>query len=132
MFRIKVVEHWIPYKKVGEHICLSPPRVELGSSKDCHSWKIIRYKNIEVDSLEGSTLPKVRITPKNASSKCCWALNSTKKLVGAYVYPPPRSGARGLQRMPSLKYYYVQKWQSIFILHLAAAKNTHYIQKCFK
>ncbi len=37
MLQIKVVEYYISYKKVSEHICLSPPGVLLGSSKDCLS-----------------------------------------------------------------------------------------------
>ncbi len=68
IFQIKVVQHWILYKKFSGQIYLSPPRVELGSSKDCHL----------------------------------------------------------------LKYYNVQKWGSRFTLGLYAAKNTHYIQKCFR
>ncbi len=44
----------------------------------------------------------------------------------------PRSGARGLERFPSLKYYNVLKRESRFNLGLNAVKNTHYIKKCFK
>ncbi len=43
MLQIKVVEHWIPYKKVGGHICLSPPGVELGCSKDCYLLKYYKF-----------------------------------------------------------------------------------------
>ncbi len=32
--QIKVVENWILYKKVNERICLPPPGVKLGGSKD--------------------------------------------------------------------------------------------------
>ncbi len=44
----------------------------------------------------------------------------------------PWSGARGLQRLASLKYYYVQKWQFIFNLGINAAKHTHHMKKSFK
>ncbi len=43
-----------------------------------------------------------------------------------------RGGARRLQRLPSLKYYYLLKWGSKFTLEINAAKNTHCIKKCFK
>ncbi len=33
MIQIKVVKYWIPYKKVGECICLYPPVVELEAPK---------------------------------------------------------------------------------------------------
>ncbi len=42
------------------------------------------------------------------------------------------SGVTGLQILLSFKYYSVQEWESRFTLGLDAAKNTHYIQKCFK
>ncbi len=131
---VKVVEHWIPYKKVKGPIRLSPPGVELGDSKDCYHWNIIMCKNEEIDSLLASTLalPKIHVTPKNAVSKSCWALKSAQKSQRALMFISSRSGARGLQRLPSLKYYNVQKWQSIFTLGLNSAKNTCYIQKCFK
>ncbi len=45
----------------------------------------------------------------------------TKKSVGAYVYLP-KSGARGLQCLPCLKYYKVWKWESIFTLGLTRPK----------
>ncbi len=35
----------------------------------------------------------------------------------------PRSGARWLEKLPSLKYYNVLKWESGFTLGLIAAKN---------
>ncbi len=43
-----------------------------------------------------------------------------------------RGGVRGLQRLPSLKYYNVLRRESRFSLELKAAKNKHYIKKCFK
>ncbi len=41
----------------------------------------------------------------------------------------PRSGARRLQRLSSLKYYNTLKWENRFTLGLDTAKNTHYIKK---
>ncbi len=52
--------------------------------------------------------------------------------MSSYVVIFPRSGARVLQRLLPLKYYNVQKWESRYILGLDAAKNTHYVRKCFK
>ncbi len=43
-----------------------------------------------------------------------------------------RSKARGLQRLPFLKYYNVQKEEHKFILELDSANDTHYIKKYFK
>ncbi len=68
-------------------------------------------------------LPKLRIIWKNTSNK--------KNSVGAYVYLPP-GVELGLQKLLSLKYYNAQKWESRFTLELNAAKNMHYIKKCFK
>ncbi len=44
----------------------------------------------------------------------------------------PRSRARGYQKLPCLKYYYVLKWENRFTLEFYAAKNTDYMEKCFK
>ncbi len=44
----------------------------------------------------------------------------------------PASGARGLQKLPWLKYYNVLKWKSRFTLVLNGAKNTDYINFCLK
>ncbi len=44
----------------------------------------------------------------------------------------PRSEAKGLQRLPSLKYYIVLKQESIFTIGLDASKITDYIKKSFK
>ncbi len=43
-----------------------------------------------------------------------------------------RSGGKGFQKLPSLKYYNVQKWESRFTFEHDVAKSTHHIQKCFK
>ncbi len=71
-----------------------PSRVELRGTKDSHHWNIIMYKNGKVDSVWGSTLPKIRIIWENTSNKSCSELNSIqKKSVGVYVYllPPPHT-----------------------------------------
>ncbi len=45
LLQIKVVNHWILYKKVSRRICLSPPsRVDIGGSKDCH---LLKYYNVQ-------------------------------------------------------------------------------------
>ncbi len=44
----------------------------------------------------------------------------------------PKNGARGLQRLSSLKHYNILKREKRFTLKLDAAKNTHYIKKCYK
>ncbi len=41
------------------------------------------------------------------------------------------NGAMGLQRLPPLKYFNVQKWESRISLWLDAAKNRHYMRKHF-
>ncbi len=43
MLQIKVEQDSISYKNLNERISLSTPGVELGSSKDLHSWKIITH-----------------------------------------------------------------------------------------
>ncbi len=45
----------------------------------------------------------------------------------------PRRGARLIQRLPCLKYYYdVLKWETKFTLELNDAKNADYLKKIFK
>ncbi len=39
------------------------------------------------------------------------------------------SGAEGLERYASLKYYIVEKWKRTFTLGLSDAKNTQYTKK---
>ncbi len=107
--KIKVVQNWISYKKVHERICLSPPGMEPGGSKDSHLWKIIMYKNGEVDSVWGSTPPKIRIASKKALNKSCSKLNFIQESPRAQMSIfPPASGARVLERFPSVKiiHYY--------------------------
>ncbi len=43
----------------------------------------------------------------------------------------PRSGTRELYRYGFFKYYNIPKWENS-LLQLKAAKNTNYIEKCFK
>ncbi len=44
IIQIKVVEHWILYKKVSRRICLSNPWIKLRGSKDCH---LLKYYNVQ-------------------------------------------------------------------------------------
>ncbi len=46
--------------------------------------------------------------------------------------PPPQSGARGLERFASSKYYSERKQLITLYLGLNAAKITHRIKKRFK
>ncbi len=70
MFRIK-----FPTKKsVGA--CLPSSRVELRVFKDWYISNIILYWNVKVDSVWGSTLPKIRIIWEKVSNKGYRALNS--------------------------------------------------------
>ncbi len=43
MLYIRVVQLWIPYKKVNGHTCVSPSRVQLWGSKHCYLWSTIMY-----------------------------------------------------------------------------------------
>ncbi len=49
---------------------------------------------------------------KKSSNKGCSELNVVQKSLRAHMYIYPQSGARGLERYPSLKYYNVEKWKS--------------------
>ncbi len=49
-----------------------------------------------------------------------------------HVYLPPRSEARGLERLVRFKYYIVLKWENTFISRLNAAEITDYLKKLFK
>ncbi len=89
-------------------------------------------QNGKVDSVWSSTPPKIRIGSKKASNKTCLKLNFVQKNLRAHMSIFPRSGARGLERFPFLKNYYVQKRGSRFSLGLDAAKNMHRIKKSFK
>ncbi len=106
--------------------------VELGGFKDCHFWIIIMQRNGKIDSFQSSMLPKIPIILKIASNKNCSKLNFLKKPQWMHIFISPRSGARGLQTLPCLKYYNVLQWESKFTLWLNGAKNTDYIKNCFK
>ncbi len=94
IIQIKVVENWILYNKVSRHTCLSLPRVELGVRKIDVS-NIILYWNGKVDSLQGSALPKIRITSKNTSNESFWAINFIQKSQWSHMFVSTGSGARG-------------------------------------
>ncbi len=87
------------------------------------------YKNGKVDSFQGSTLPKIRIASKKALNKSCSKLNFIPKCPRTHMSIFPQSGARWLERFPSLQNNNVQKWESRCSLGLDTAKNTHHIKK---
>ncbi len=57
---------------------------------------------------------------------------SHKSSEGAYVCLPLPSGSRRLKRLPCLKYYNAQQWESTFTRGLNAAKITDKIKQRFK
>ncbi len=65
------------YKVYGGRTCLPRSRVEIGGSKDWYVSNIILYWSGKVDSVWGSTLPKIRITFKSSNlelSTIVWLL----------------------------------------------------------
>ncbi len=66
---------------------------------------------------------------KKASNKSCSKLNFLQKNPGTHMSISPQSGARWLERLICLKYYFVLKRQNIFNLGLNPVKNTHQIRK---
>ncbi len=97
--RNKLKKNWINFGNNDNSGVISiPPRpgVELGISKYCYLWNTIIYKNEKADSIWGSTLPKIRVIPKNGLSKSYWALNSVQKTQWAHMSVSPRGGARGI------------------------------------
>ncbi len=69
ILQIKVVEHWILYKKSWwVHMSASLQSGPIGS-KDWYVLNIILYWNGDVDSVWGSMLPKIRIIWENALNK---------------------------------------------------------------
>ncbi len=62
------------------------------------------------------------IVSKNASNKNCLELNFLHKTQWNHMSLSSRSGARGLERLPWLKYYNVMKWESRFTLRLNTAQ----------
>ncbi len=115
------------YKKVSGRTGLFPLRAELGCSKDWYVSNITLYWNGKVNSILGSTLPKLPIISENGSNKCCWALNFKKKKVSGCICIFFRSGARVLERLICFKYYTVLKWKSRFILGLNAVEIANYM-----
>ncbi len=69
--------------------------------------ELIMYRNGKLDSLYGSTLPKIRMISKKASNKSCLELNFIQKSSRVHMSISAWSGARGLQRLIWLKYYFV-------------------------
>ncbi len=132
MLQIKIVEHWIPYKKVSGRICLFSPGMELGAPKIAIFWNLLMFRNRKVDSLWGSMLLKILTISNNAPNKSRWALNSIQKSQRVHMSTTLQSGAKELRRLIRFKYYIVREWKSRFNLGLDTAKNTHYMRKGFK
>ncbi len=78
--QIKVVRHWISSKKVRELICLSPPGVELGDSKDWQVPSIILKGNSKLHSIYCSILRKIRTASKKFQIKVVRNWISSKKV----------------------------------------------------
>ncbi len=94
-------------------------------------YQSLEYYDVEkpkVDSLWGSMVPKINIISKKGLNKCCSELNFVQKSLQAHLSISNQSGARGLERYPSLKYYNVEKRKSRFTLGLDSAKNKHRIK----
>ncbi len=51
MLQIKLAKNSISYKKLSGRTCLSPPRVELRDSKNCHVWNIIIFPKGEIQGV---------------------------------------------------------------------------------
>ncbi len=66
--------------KKYEHICLSPPGVKLGGSKDWQVRSIILKGNSKLHSIYGSMLPKLPITSKKLQIKVIWNWIFSKKI----------------------------------------------------
>ncbi len=74
---------------------ISPQNGARGT-KDTHIWNITMQKNGKVDSLWGSTPPKIRITSKKGSYKCCLEMNFVQKSPRLHMSICLQTGARGL------------------------------------
>ncbi len=95
---INVVRNLIMYKIVGERICLSPPRVELGDTKDWCSWNIIFFKNSKIYSIWGSTMLKILIPSKKVRIKVVRNWISYKKVL-EHKCLSPHNGGRGHKKL---------------------------------
>ncbi len=120
------MQNEIFYKKLSKRISLFPSGVELGSPK---YLPFLKYKN----TLEWGSkftlsymLPKIPNVSKNASNKSCAEWNFLQKTFSTHVAICLLSGERG----PAI--FEILKTLSRFSLGLNAAKNTYYIEKCFK
>ncbi len=96
------------------------------ASESCNFWNVLMCLNKNVDSLYGGALQKISISDKNYSE-----LNFLQNIYRTYIFISPRSGARGLQRLPFLKYNNILEWESWLSLGLNVAKSTDCIEKCF-
>ncbi len=114
------------------HMFIFPRSGARRGSKQCHFRNIEMYKKRQSRLTLKLRLVKNTHYVKNASNKSCCELNFVQKSQQAHMCIFPRSVARGLQRLPSLKYYNVQKGESGLTLGLNNDKNTHYVKKCFK
>ncbi len=63
--------------------------------EDSHLSNIIMYKNGQVESVWGLTLPKIRIASKKVWNISCSALNFVQKSPRAHMPIYPQSGGRG-------------------------------------
>ncbi len=61
------------------------PRGRARGSKNCHFQYIKMYKDGKVESLQDSTLKKIRIMSKIFSNKCCSELNFIQKSQWVYM-----------------------------------------------
>ncbi len=80
----------------------------------------------------GRMARKIMIYLKNALNKSCSEFNFLQKTQWTNVSISLYSGARGLQRLPFLKYFNALEWECTFTLGLNATENAKDIKKCFK
>ncbi len=92
-------------------MCISPTSGGW-ASKDQYVQNLIMYRNVKLDSLWGSMLPKIRITSKKGLNKSCSELNFVPKSPRVHMSISPTCGVWGLQKSVHLKSYNVQKWKS--------------------
>ncbi len=87
-------------------------------------YYVMKWK---VDSLYSSMLLKLPIILKNASNKSCYALNFVQKSQRTHMSICPRSGARGLRGLQSLKYYTAIMMIGITlgVFHIKPDSDTH-------
>ncbi len=80
-----------------------------------------------------TSLQKIPIIWKKASSKSCLALHFLQKSQWAHMSisqptPPPQSGTRGLYRLIWLQYYSAQKRQITFTVQSEGCQNSEGIE----